>query len=318
MQKTTKASLQERFHIYISHHKQACLESIARLLKTPFATFMVLAVLAIALALPTGLWVALKNLKSISKEWDKGAQISLFLKMDVDEIQVQQLIERLRIRPEIAQATYISPDEGLQSFQKQAGMSVLLAQLPRNPLPGVVEVTPNPNYEDPVPLRQLLASLQGLTEVDQAQVDLEWVKRLYHLIKLGQHSVSALALLFGIAVLLIIGNTLRLLIQNRRDEIAVIKMVGGSDRFIRRPFLYGGILYGLCSGLLAGLLVNLALWWLNAPLQQLAQSYGSVFTLAGLSFGNFLQIAMLGALLGALGAWLAVAQQLHTIKPGEN
>lgn len=318
MQQATKAELKRRLTIYLSHHKQAFLESTARLFKTPLATFMVLIVLAIALALPTGLWVVLKNLKSISQEWDKGAQISLFLKMDVDEMQVEQLLERLRARPEVEQVAYITPEEGLQSFQKQAGMSVLLSKLPRNPLPGVVEVTPNPGYEDPVPLRQLLASLQGIAEVDQAQVDLEWVKRLYHLIKLGQHSVSALGLLFGMAVLLIIGNTLRLLIQNRRDEIAVIKMVGGSDRFIRRPFLYSGIFYGLCGGLLAGILVNIGLWWLNAPLQQLAQSYGSVFGLVGLSLRNFLSLALLGALLGALGAWLAVAQQLHTIKPGEN
>jgi len=147
------------------------------------------------------------------------------------------------------------------------------------------------------------------------QLDLIWVKRLFQFMELGQRLVWALAALLGLAVLLIIGNTIRLAIENRRDEIRVVKLVGGTDAFVRRPFLYTGIWFGLGGGIIAWILLNIGLFWLSGPVEQLINLYGSEFSLKGLSFSDSLLLILDGVILGWLGAWLAVARHLSSIEP---
>jgi cell division transport system permease protein len=142
-----------------------------------------------------------------------------------------------------------------------------------------------------------------------------WVKRLYQFMELGQRLVWALATLLGLAVLLIIGNTIRLSIESRRDEILVVKLVGGTDAFVRRPFLYTGIWFGLGGGIIAWLLLSMGLYWLSGPVETLISLYGSDFVLQGLSLSDSLMLIFDGVILGWLGAWLAVSRHLTKIKP---
>jgi cell division transport system permease protein len=157
--------------------------------------------------------------------------------------------------------------------------------------------------------------LQQLPEVELAQMDLQWVQRLYSLLAVGQRVTLALALLLGLGVLLVTGNTIRLAIENRRDEILVIKLVGGTDAYVRRPFLYTGLWYGLGGSIVAGLLLSLVMLWLDGPVGLLAALYQSRFELHGLGFAGTLMLALAGALLGLAGAWLAVARHLGAIVP---
>ena len=152
-------------------------------------------------------------------------------------------------------------------------------------------------------------------EVAEALLDMEWLQRLNSLMHLSRRLVQIVGGLLVLGVLLILGNTIRLAIENRREEIVVVKLVGGSNAFVRRPFLYTGLWYGVGGGVLAGLLVSLALWFLQQPVADLAKLYGSDFRLRGLGIMGGLNLVVLGGLLGLAGAWLAVTRHLVHIQP---
>jgi cell division transport system permease protein len=154
-----------------------------------------------------------------------------------------------------------------------------------------------------------------LPQIDQAVLDLEWVQRLYSMMALGKRLVIALAALLALGVLLVVGNTIRLAIESRRDEIVIVKLVGGTNAFVRRPFLYTGLWYGLGGGILAWLIIGFGLFWLSSPVAELAGLYRSQFELQGLGIGDSLMMWLCGGLLGLAGAWLAVSRHLGAIEP---
>jgi cell division transport system permease protein len=190
-----------------------------------------------------------------------------------------------------------------------------LRHLEDNPLPVLIIVSPGGEALSAEVAGQLQRELQAMAGVDEAVLDMAWVQRLNALMALAQRFVLALGLLFALGVLLIVGNTIRLAIENRRDEIVVVKLVGGSDAFVRRPFMYTGLWYGLGGAVLAWFIVALALWGLRAPLAELASLYQSSFALRGLSATRSLLLLAAGSGLGLLGAWLAVARHLTAIQP---
>jgi len=185
-----------------------------------------------------------------------------------------------------------------------------------NPLPYVIILTPSNQYSDVNASQKLLLELQQLPLVDKAQLDLEWVKRLQAIMTLVQQGIDALALLFGVAVLLIVGNTIRLAIHSHRDEIKVVKLVGATNGFIRRPFLYTGIWYGLGGALLAWFMVVAALAFLESPVEKLSMAYGSGFQLQSMAFDEVSYLLFSGMLLGWLGAWISVSRHIREIEPG--
>ncbi|MCW5589636.1 MAG: permease-like cell division protein FtsX [Legionellales bacterium] len=304
-----------RFLHYFARHRYAGLASFSHLLRTPLSTFLTIMVIAVALALPASLIVMLQNVQVMSSAWDMGSRISLFLNPSLTNQQALAVVGQLRQDPRIEQVTYISPEQGLQEFEQRSGFSNMLKELPNNPLPGVIEVEPRVAQQTPANLSALIVSLKTIPNVDTVQADMAWVKRLFGILNLGKQAIYALGILLALAVLLIIGNTIRLIIQNRHHEIEVMKLVGGTDSFIRRPFLHAGMLYGLCGGLLAWLLTDLFLWTLRGPVHHLATLYASQFELVGLTQHNVIILLVISTLLGLGGAFFAVGRQLQKITP---
>ena len=311
---TARVSWRQRFESYREHHRDVAMESLHRLLATPLPTLMTVLVIAISLALPAGLYVLLKNAQVVSEDWDGSAQISLFLRKDTTEDQGRKLANDLAKRGDVKRTEYISRDQALKEFQQQSGLGNILNELGENPLPAVIVVYPAQN--DLKEARQLRNDLAAMGQVDIAQLDAQWVQRLYALLELGQRLVVALSLGLGLAVLLVIVNTIRLSIENRRDEIVIVKLVGGTDAYVRRPFLYTGFWYGLGGCLVALILIQSLLLWLDGPVQVIADLYRSQFSLSGLGFGPSLVMLVGSILIGLLGARLAVSRHLRAIEPG--
>ena len=299
--------------IYLLRHAQVALNSLGRLYRTPLASLMTAAVIGIALSLPAGLYLLTGNLQQLSARWDGAASLSLFLKHTASE--PQALRDKLLGWPEIERIDLITPDQALSEFRELSGFGDALDALEDNPLPAVLAVKPVSGSTDSASISQLLERLRILPEVDMAQLDLQWVKRFNAIVDIVQRSIWVMAALLGLAVLLITGNTIRLEIQSRREEIEVTKLIGATNAFIRRPFLYSGLWYGSTGALLATLLVELAFLQLATPVGQLAGLYQSGFSLQTLAFSEILLLILTGAVLGLLGAWLAVGRHMSAIEP---
>ncbi|MBB2496889.1 permease-like cell division protein FtsX [Aquipseudomonas ullengensis] len=300
-------------HAWLESHRASLVDSLHRLVKQPIGSFFTCLVMAVALSLPMGLSLLLDNVERLGGSWQRAAQISLYLQIDTSEAAGQQLRDEVAGMADVASAEWISREQALAEFEQQSGIGEALRELPDNPLPGVVVVTPRevdrPTLEA---LRQNLSEMPG---VQQAQLDLQWVERLSAILNLGDRFVFGLTLLLVLALLLVIGNTIRLHIENRRSEIEVIKLVGGTDGYVRRPFLYMGTLYGVGAGLLAWGLLAFGLDWLNGAVVRLAGLYGSDFTLLGVPTADGLSLLLGAVLLGYIGAWLAVARHLSELAP---
>ncbi|MDH5610968.1 MAG: permease-like cell division protein FtsX [Gammaproteobacteria bacterium] len=300
---------------YLIHHIRVLLSSLGHLTRQPLSTMMTMAVIAIALTLPSGLYLALNNISGLSAGWDSSTKISLFLHTSVDEKKAQTLLERLRLHNEIDHVSMISKDQGLEQFKQGSGFGSALQFLEDNPLPIVLVVQPIIDTKRPDHINQLLKELENDKLVELAQLDMQWVKRLYAMLEIAHRGIWAIGSLLGLAVLLIVGNTIRLDIQNRRSEIEVSKLIGASNAFIRRPFLYTGFWYGFTGGLLAWLLTTASLYLLAEPVEKLTLLYHSDFQLNGLSFGDTMNLIMISCSLGLLGSWLAVGRHLDEIEP---
>lgn len=301
--------------VYLLRHAEVLVSSLGRLWRNPVASLMTVAVIGIALALPTGLHLVLENARLLSGGWDGSTQVSLFLRRELPAAESRRLAAALGERPEIATTTLIPRAEALAEFRALSGFGPALDALDDNPLPDVIVVRPAPTHAAPGAVEALVAELAVEPGVEHARLDMQWVKRLHALMEIVRRGVEVVALLLGLAVLLVVGNTIRLDIQNRRREIEVAKLIGATDAFIRRPFLYSGAWYGLLGGLAAWLLVSLALWATAGPVQQLALLYQSPFRLVAADAGTVLTLLAGGALLGLLGSWLAVGRHLRAIEP---
>jgi cell division transport system permease protein len=301
--------------VYLLRHLQVCMETLGRLTGTPVSTLMTVAVVGIALALPVGLHVMLQNAQRVTKSWDTAAQISLFIKANVSQERINSLAERIEQRREVARIEVISSEAAMNEFREHSGFGEALEALEENPFPPVIVVYPRPDYDRIEIIESLLADFNGYDEIDLAQLDMQWIRRLYAIMDIGRQGVLVLAALLALAVLLIVGNTIRLAIENRREEIEVMKLVGATNTFVRRPFLYTGFFYGLFGGILSWLLGGLALWLLSEPVNHLATLYQSDYRLATLDGLTTLVLLGSSVLLGLAGAWLAVSRHLHAIEP---
>ncbi len=309
------ARIQELPRAWLRHHAQNAVAALGRILRAPLPTLMTVAVLGIALALPGGLYVITANLKALTLGWEQEAALSVFLTPDAGADDAERLATRLRTRPEFARVDIITRDEALAEFRAYSGFDDVLAGLPDNPLPFVLSLAPAPHADDAAALERLGAELEGLPEIDMVRHDAHWVRRFQAMVQLAERGVSILAALLASALLLIVGNTVRLEIENRREEIRIMELVGATHAFIRRPFLYAGAWYGLLGGTAACLLVITGLLLLQAPVSRLAALYTTQFPLIGLSLPALAAMIGGGTLLGYLGSWLAVSRHLYAIKP---
>ena len=298
----------------LEKHAQVFFFSLGRLYRNPIGTLLTAAVIGITLALPAGLHVVMKNLNAISYSWEGTLQASLFLTDSTGPDRGQNLAREIGKRKGIEQASYISKDQSLAEFKALSGFGEALDVLDDNPLPAVIVVVPRRDL-GPDAIEALISELGKLPEVDFAKLDQKWLERLYSILAIVERAILLIAGVLGLAVIVTVGNTIRLDIENRRDEIVVMKLVGAPDDFIRRPFLYTGFWYGVTGAFIALLLVNLALIALAGPAARLSGLYDSAFTLTGLSFGGVLLMFACGCGLGLMGAHWTVTRHLSKIEP---
>lgn len=298
---------------YLALHAQNLVGALGRLAHQPFATLLTVLVIAIALALPAGLRVIVNNVGALSGSWQGAADFAVYLADGVDDDRAAALARSIRERDDVSDVRLITRAEALADFRARSGFGEALDALDHNPLPHTLVVSPAGGATGGV--EALAADLRAEPDIDLVQLDTEWVARLRAILELTARVVDVVTVLLGLGVVLVIGNTIRLEINNRSVEIEVMKLVGGSDAFIRRPFLYLGFWYGLGGALVAAALIFAALLLLRSPASSLAALYGSDFRLAGLGAGQVAALLGGGALLGWAGAGLATARHLRAIEP---
>jgi cell division transport system permease protein len=301
--------------MFFADHFRQSINSLGELYRIPFASLMTVGVLGFSITLPSTLYIMVENTEQVTDQWQQASEISLFLREDVSDAQAQQLIKRLTSWNEISQVDYVSSLEALEEFQRLSGLGEALDYLDKNPLPAVVLVVPTSKHATPRAAGILLDKLQKEREVDVGKLDIEWLERLYSLLSIAKELVYLLAILLFFAVVLIIGNTIRLNILGKRDEILVMKLVGATDAFIQRPFLYTGFWFGLLGGLVAWLTVTLILLWIGWSLDDFMQQYQIQLDITGLNIKALGIMLLLSVLLGLTGSFLSVQKHVNEIEP---
>lgn len=292
-------------------HQLAFWVSYDRLKHSPLATAMTVLVIAIALALPSSFFSAAAYLQSIANQWHQHVQISLYLSSNLSANHQNQLLNTINQRPDVAAVKYISPQEGLKLFESQTGFTDIISQLPMNPLPPVIEVHPTVAAQAPQQLDNLLKALSNMSGVESAQLDKEWVEKLFSMIQLVDRLSFVLGIALAIAVLLTIGNTLRLILKKYQQEIELMNLLGASKNYIRRPYLYMGFLYGVGGALCAWGLLTITLFFLREPITQLAAIYHLSLSLNLLPLNLLPSLLITGAVLGTTGAWLTISRDVY-------
>jgi cell division transport system permease protein len=300
---------------WIARHAHALVSTTGHLGRHGLATVFTVAVMGLALALPLALNVLVRNVRDATGDFSEAVGLSVYFKPEVPEQKARQLAKSAGERTGVASATLITASEALAEFRTQSGFGAALDALPDNPLPNVLTIRPSPDAASPPQLEALRSYLLSWPEVDSVQLDRDWVLRFSAILELLRRVVLITAVLLGAGVIAVVGNTIRLEILNRSAEIEVTKLVGGTNAFVRRPFLYAGVLYGLLAGLIAWSLVALARASVAPAALRLATAYGSGFTFKGPSLAELGILLLAGMALGWLGAWIAAARQLARIEP---
>jgi cell division transport system permease protein len=300
---------------YFSRHAQVLIGSLGRIVNQPFATLMTMGVIAVALALPLFLSLLLQNARHATGNWNEAYDLSVYMDKKAGAARTQALAKQLKARGDVATVRIITAEQALAEFRNDSGFGNALDALTENPLPDTLIVTPTLSSSTPQGTETLKAAIAAMSEVQNVQIDTEWVKRLHAMLDLLRRVVLLTGALLGVGIVLIVSNTIRLDILNRRAEIEVMKLVGASDGFARRPFLYSGIWYGLGGGLLALILVGIASTVLARPVAQLAFLYGSSFSMRGLDLITGLWVLGLAVGLSWLGSWLAATRHIRAIEP---
>jgi cell division transport system permease protein len=300
---------------YFARHAQTLVGSLGRIVHHPFATLMTMGVVAVALALPLFLNLLLTNVRTATGNWNDAFDLSVYMDKRAGAARTASIAKQLRKRDDVAAVRVITADQAMAAFRDDSGFGKALDALSDNPLPDTLVVTPTPAASTPQGTAALKGAIAAIADVQTVQLDTEWVKRLRAMLDILRRVVLLSGGLLGAGVVLIVGNTIRLDILNRRAEIEVMKLVGASDGFARRPFLYSGIWYGLGGGLMALMLVAIAAAVLARPVESLAKLYGSQFHLRGLGFTTGVLLLALAAGLAWLGSWLAATRHIRSIEP---
>lgn len=303
-----------RIAAWVHHHRQSASDSLQKMLLEPISTILTWLVVGIALALPTTLLLLLENVDVIAGQVESPARFSLLLADDVSLVDAQALAAGLEARIDIVQAVLVSRDQALAEFAEDTGLASLLDSLSDNPLPHTLLVNPVADL-DTDRMAALAETLARQDAVAELVFDTRWQSRLEASLEFGRRLVLGLGALMVVGAVLILGNTIRLAIEARREEIVVIKLIGGGDAFARRPFLYTGLWFGIGGGLFATLLVLLFFWFIAPPVTSLLQLYDSEHALLGLDLIGVLNLTLTGGLLGLVSAWQASGLHLKRLEP---
>ena len=297
---------------WFSDHLDSCLDSLGRFVLSPLQNLMTLLVIAVALSLPAMLYLLIKSADAGIADFQQTADISVYFKPGTSEQVSLRVQTSVLSMPGVDAVRFLSADMALQEFRQYSGLGDAVSYLNDNPLPATLLVTPDSNYPNIDPL---LKDIGELESVDQIQFDYLWLRRLESLLAIVERAVLVLAALLGLGVVLILGNTIRLEIESRRDEIIVVKLIGGTNAFVRRPLLYTGIWFGLLGALIAWFITNLFALLMAKPLSVLSELYLSESELIGLDSVDLLILLIIGLVLGLSGAWIAAARHLADIEP---
>jgi cell division transport system permease protein len=310
--------VRRRFRAWSRRHSYSFFSSLGVLLQHRIGTLMTVLVLAIAMFLPLGLYTTLNNLEGMDLRQDEWSAVTVFFKPGTSQDEVRVVAEELEQRMQPETVAIISPTEGMREFREASGFGESLDMLEENPLPWVLQVSPQRGTTGEVEQRigELTAFLQTFDSVELTQFDYKWLQRLGRMMELGSSAVTALLLLFGMAVIVVVANTIRLDVASHAEEIEILALVGAGNAFVRQPFLYTGLWYGLMGGLLAIGLLAATMLYLGRPLGLLLEAYGTSFELQGLGFSSSLWVLAGGGFLGWLGALIAVQRYLQQLKVG--
>ncbi len=299
---------------YFLHHMQSLVFSLGKIYQAPTTTIMTVAVIGITLSLPGGFYLFLKNIDALAGDFRSSTQITLYLDINLSEKDARSFETRLTSSPNVNDTQFVSKQDSLEAFRQTSGFGKSIDTLASNPLPHTIIVEPVASA-DTFAVKNLLNLLQSFPQVEIAKLDTEWLERLYTILEIAKRSVAIITVLFAFAVLLIIGNTIRLDIQNRYQEIIVTKLIGATNAFIRRPFLYGGLWYGLLGGVISWLIVEIGYMAISGPLNRLNLLYQADLDLITFTFQDFIILISSSTLLGLTGSWIAVARHLNQIEP---
>ncbi len=294
-------------------HRQVARESLQRLLASPLSSGITVLVIAIALFLPALLYLLNSNLNAGLVGAADNTRLTIYLQSNISNTNEQAVSEYLLSKFGSESIEYISEEQAMESFSRSAELGDLLTSLPDNPLPAAFVVSPQ--LDDDTEIENLILELETMEGVELVQLDRLWLQRLQALSDLLTLLSRALALVVLVGLLAIVGNTIKLLIEHRRQEIQVIKLIGGSNSYIARPFLYTGLMLGLTGGLCACLLIGLMGLNLATAVAELSDLFGGNWRLNGLDALQYLTLVLTGGGIGWLAALIASYRNIATIEP---
>ena len=311
----TTASLADKGHAYLLSHAHALFSSLGRLVRSPFTTLMTVLVLAITVSLSGSFYLLVSNAQQLTGNLESSNQLSLFLKTDVSDSAGKKLAEKIAKNSLVEHVKVITKSQAMAEFKIYSGFGDALNALDSNPLPTVIQVLPKNTLEDELSIKKLMVEFKQQPQIEFVQMDTQWIKRLQTIMQLAGRGVTLLNALLAIAVIFITGNTIRLELQNRREEVLIAKLVGATHSFVQRPFVYTGFWLGCFAGLLAWLIITIMMLVLQSPVEKLSMLYNGAFELLFLSFSETFLLIALSSSLGVLGAWIVLHYQLRQIKP---
>lgn len=295
---------------WVSHLRQA-IASLGEIWLTPASSLLTVAVIGVSLTLPVTLHLVVKNLQQVGHSVDQAAQISLFLKAQTSETEIAELLALLQADSQIEQVQFMDKGQALLEFKLHSGFGDSLDYLDENPLPHVLLVTPS--NTSTLAATALLKQLQQERYIELAKLDIGWLERLDAIVSLVKQAAIAVAILLILALLLVVGNTIRLMVLSKKDEIEVMKLVGATNSYIQRPFLYTGVWLGLFGGVLTFLIEEVLLWWLEQGVAKVTLLYDGAFDLMPLGFVELLYLLLGAIFLGLLGSFIAVQRTISSI-----
>ena len=303
------------FSAWLENNFHIAWNSLLKLIKTPMATFITVTVLAIAITLPMALQVFVNNASLAIEKTQGSIQLSLYLKSYVSDARGRELAEEINSWPDIKNTFYITPAEAKAKFESKPELSSIIENLPYNPLPGVIVLQFQKKSLNLAKATSIKKRGFDMKDVDYARLDLEWLQKIKSLINIVNKFTYALSFLLISGMILVIGNTIKLEVNGRKEEIIVTKLVGGTHNFIRRPFVYLGFWIGAISATLSMLIIKITLAYLDPAILQIAQAYSTEMNIIGLSNTQNIILIVAGAFLGWSSAWLSATKQIRLLAP---
>ena len=304
----------DKLRAYRDLHAHALFSSLGRLVTSRLNAVLTIIVLSISISLACGFYLLVQNVQQLTSDLESSNQISLFLRDDVSLASATRLANGIKLDPSVQVVKVITKEQALKEFEDFSGFGEAIQALEKNPLPIVLQVIPKNSLEEGQNIETLVENFKQAGEVDFAQLDMQWVKKLQLMIDVAQMSVMLMGVLLSLAVLFITGNTIRLELHNRKDEIVIAKLVGATNSFVQRPFLYSGFWIGFFSGISAWFIVTIMMLMLKQPIEKLSMLYHSSFHLLFMGFFETFVLVFISSSLGIVGSWVVVQLQLQQMK----